>query len=85
VKSSILIPFIPNVGEVLLTIFVTFLLSFLMFSLLFYVASKRLKLHFNFAEFLVYFLFYQPLSSLILFIGIITAFFSGKHEMDWKV
>jgi cellulose synthase/poly-beta-1,6-N-acetylglucosamine synthase-like glycosyltransferase len=85
VKSSIFIPFIPNVGEVLLTIFVTFLLSFLMFSLLFYVASKRLKLHFNFAEFLIYFLFYQPLSSLILFIGIITAFFSGKHELDWKV
>jgi hypothetical protein len=49
------------------------------------VASKRLKLHFNFAEFLIYFLFYQPLSSLILFIGIITAFFSGKHELDWKV
>ncbi|MGB9854637.1 MAG: glycosyltransferase [Candidatus Bathyarchaeales archaeon] len=85
VKSGILIPFIPNIGEVLLTILVTFFLSFLMFSLLFYAASKRLKLHFNFAEFLIYFLFYQPLSSLILFIGILTAFFSGKYELDWKV
>jgi len=85
VKSGFLMPFIPNVGEVLLTILATFFLSFLMFSILFYAASKRLKLRFNFAEFLIYFLFYQPLSSLILFIGIITAFFSGKHELDWKV
>ncbi|MGB9959792.1 MAG: glycosyltransferase [Candidatus Bathyarchaeales archaeon] len=85
VKSSILIPLIPNVGEVLLTFLATFLLSFFMFSILFYAASKKLKLHFNFAEFLIYFLFYQPLSSLILFIGIITAFFSERHELDWKV
>jgi cellulose synthase/poly-beta-1,6-N-acetylglucosamine synthase-like glycosyltransferase len=83
--SSLLIPFIPYIGELLLTSLTTIFLSFLLFSILFYAASKRLKLRFNLAEFLIYFLFYQPLSSLILFIGIITAFFSGRHELDWKV
>lgn len=85
VKSSVLIPFIPNIGEVLSTILITFFPSFLIFSIIFYATSRRLKLRFDFAEFLIYFLFYQPLSSLILFLGIITAFFSGKHELDWKV
>jgi cellulose synthase/poly-beta-1,6-N-acetylglucosamine synthase-like glycosyltransferase len=84
-QSSILIPFIPYIGEVFLTSFTTIFLSFILFSALFYLASKKLKLRFNFAEFLIYFLFYQPLASLILFAGIITAVFSENHKLDWKV
>ncbi|MEM2969506.1 MAG: glycosyltransferase family 2 protein [Candidatus Bathyarchaeia archaeon] len=84
-QSSILIPFIPYVGEVFLTSLATIFLSFILFSALFYLASKKLKLRFNFAEFLIYFLFYQPLASLILFAGIITAVFSENHKLDWKV
>ncbi|MEM2911683.1 MAG: glycosyltransferase family 2 protein [Candidatus Bathyarchaeia archaeon] len=83
--SSLLTPFVPYIGELLLTSLTTIFLSFFLFSLFFYAVSKKLKLRFNLAEFLIYFLFYQPLAALILIIGIITAFFSGRHELDWKV
>lgn len=83
--SSLLFPFVPYIGELILTSLTTIFISFLLFSTFFYAASKKLKLRFNLAEFLIYFLFYQPLAALILILGIITAFFSGRCELDWKV
>ncbi len=83
--SSLLIPFVPYIGDLLLTGLTTIFLSFFLFSIFFYAASKKLKIRFNIAEFLIYFLFYQPLAALILILGIITAFFSERHELDWKV
>jgi hypothetical protein len=62
-----------------------FFISFLLFSALFYAASKKLKLHFNLLEFLVYFFFYQPLAFFTLIVGIITPFLSSKYKLDWKV
>lgn len=83
--TSIIIPFISYVGEFLLTCSATFFVSFILFSALFYLAARKLKLHFNFAEFLIYFFLYQPLASIILFACIITAFFSTNHKLEWKV
>lgn len=85
VRSSLLVPYIPYIGDLLLTSLTMIFISFILFSVFFYAASKKLKLRFNLLEFLIYFLFYQPLAFLILVAGIIMAFFSGKHELDWKV
>ncbi|MEM1539374.1 MAG: glycosyltransferase family 2 protein [Candidatus Bathyarchaeia archaeon] len=83
--TSIVVPFISYVGILLLTCSATFFVSFLSFSALFYLAARKLKLHFSFAEFLIYFFLYQPLASIILLACIIAAFFSANHKLEWKV
>ncbi|MCS7113864.1 MAG: glycosyltransferase family 2 protein [Candidatus Bathyarchaeota archaeon] len=84
-RFNILFPLIRHVGDFLPTLLATFFASFLLFSALFCSASRKLKFHFNFAEFLIYFFFYQPMASIILFAYIITAFFSANHKLEWKV
>lgn len=81
---------IPQVISVsLLSIFLTgltnFFLGFLAFSAVFYIVSRRLGFRFNLAEFLVYYFVYQPIAALVLFVGILMAFVSQNHELDWKV
>ena len=86
-KFSFLIPilFSSSMGLVLLTNLTNFFISFLLFSVLFYSASRKLKLDFNFLEFLIYYFFYQPLAFFILVVGIITPFLDSKYKLDWKV
>jgi len=86
-RFSFLIPFFfsVSIALVLITSVVNFSISFLVFSALFYSASRKLKLHFNFLEFLIYFFFYQPFAFFTLIVGIITPFLSSKYKLDWKV
>ncbi|MBE0511805.1 glycosyltransferase family 2 protein [Candidatus Bathyarchaeota archaeon] len=86
-RFSFLIPFLfsSSLALVLLTSWVNFFISFLLFSVLFYSASRKLKLHFNFLEFLIYYFFYQPLAFFTLIVGIITPFLFSKYKLDWKV
>ena len=86
-RFSFLIPFLfsASMALVLFTSLVNFFTSFLLFSALFYSASKKLKLHFNFLEFLIYYFLYQPLAFFTLIVGIITPFLSSKYKVDWKV
>ncbi len=86
-RFSFLIPFLFSVSMalVLLTSLVNFFISFLLFSALFYSASRKLKLHFNFLEFLIYYFFYQPLAFFTLMVGMITPFLFSKYRLDWKV
>lgn len=87
IRFSFLIPFFFSFSMiiVLLTSFVNFFISFLLFSALFYASSRKLKLHFNFLEFLIYYFFYQPLAFFTLIVGIITPFLFSKYKLDWKV
>ncbi|MEM3579370.1 MAG: glycosyltransferase family 2 protein [Candidatus Bathyarchaeia archaeon] len=79
----------PVVSESLLSIFFTclmnFFLGFLAFAVVFFIVSRKLGFHFNVAEFLAYYFVYQPISALVLFIGILRAFASQNHKLDWKV
>ena len=86
-RFSFLIPFLfsASMALVLLTSLVNLFISFLLFSALFYAASKKLKLHFNLLEFLIYYFFYQPFAFFTLIVGIITPFLSSKYKLDWKV
>ncbi len=86
-QFSFLIPFVFSVSMVLVlfTSFVNFFISFLLFSALFYSASRKLKLHFNFLEFLIYYFFYQPLTFFTLTVSMIMPFLFSEYELDWKV
>ena len=86
-QLSFLIPILSSASMalVLFASLVNFFISFLLFSALFYSASRKLKLHFNFLEFLIYYFFYQPLAFFTLIVGIITPFLSSKYKVDWKV
>ncbi|PVX25067.1 MAG: hypothetical protein CW716_08795 [Candidatus Bathyarchaeum sp.] len=86
-RFSFLLPvlFSSSMGRVLLTNLTNFFTSFFFFSVLFYVASRKLKLDFNFLEFTIYYFFYQPLAFFILAVGMITPFLSSKYKLDWKV
>jgi cellulose synthase/poly-beta-1,6-N-acetylglucosamine synthase-like glycosyltransferase len=77
--------FSTSMAIVLIMSIANFFVSFLIFSTLFYAASKKLKLHFNLLEFLIYYFFYQPLAFFTLIVGIITPFLSSKYKLDWKV
>lgn len=81
--------FSPIVPQSLLWIIFTGLvnlfLGFFAFSVVFYIVSRKLGFHFNIAEFLVYYFVYQPIAALVLFMGILKAFVSANHELDWKV
>ncbi len=86
-RFSFLIPFLFSVplAPVLFTSLVNFLISFAIFSVLYYSVSRKLRMHFNFLEFLVYYFLYQPLAFFTMIVGILTPFFSSKYKMDWKV
>jgi len=86
-RFNFFIPFFfsASMAIVLIASIVNFFLSFLIFSALFYAASKKLKLHFNFLEFLIYYFFYQPFAFFTLIVGLITPFLSSKYKLDWKV
>jgi biofilm PGA synthesis N-glycosyltransferase PgaC len=75
----------PHVASILFTALINFLLGFVAFSIIFYAASKKLKLRFSLAEFVVYYFFYQPISFLVLLAGIISGLFFKNHRLDWKV
>jgi len=82
-------PAAPAIPDSLLSIIfaglTNFLLGFMAFSAIFYAVSKRLGFHFNIAEFLVYYFVYQPIAAIILLAGIVRAFISRNHKLDWKV
>jgi cellulose synthase/poly-beta-1,6-N-acetylglucosamine synthase-like glycosyltransferase len=75
----------PHVASILFTALINFLLGFVAFSIIFYAASKKLKLRFSLAEFVVYYFFYQPISFLVLLAGIISGIFFKNHRLDWKL
>jgi len=86
-RFNILIPFFfsTSMTMVLITGVLNFFIGFLIFSTLFYAASKKLKLHFNLLEFLIYYVFYQPLTFFTLIVGLITPFLYSKYDLDWKI
>jgi cellulose synthase/poly-beta-1,6-N-acetylglucosamine synthase-like glycosyltransferase len=86
-KFNFLIPLLFSISMVmvLITSILNFFVSFLIFSLLFYAASKKLKLHFNILEFLIYYFFYQPLAFFMLIVGLITPFLYSNYNLDWKI
>jgi len=86
-KFNFLIPlfFSTSMAIILITSILNFSISFLTFSLLFYAASKKLKLHFNILEFLIYYFFYQPLAFFTLIVSLITPFIYSKYNLEWKV
>ncbi|MEM0057731.1 MAG: glycosyltransferase family 2 protein [Candidatus Bathyarchaeia archaeon] len=62
-----------------------FLFGFFAFSTIFYAISKKFGFRFNIAEFLIYYFVYQPIATMVLFVGILRAFIFQNHELDWKV
>jgi cellulose synthase/poly-beta-1,6-N-acetylglucosamine synthase-like glycosyltransferase len=86
-RFNFLIPifFSTSMAIVLITSILNFFIGFLISSILFYTASKKLKLHFNILEFTIYYFSYQPLVFFALLTGLITPFLSSKYELDWKV
>ncbi|MBS7636477.1 hypothetical protein KEJ37_03930, partial [Candidatus Bathyarchaeota archaeon] len=75
----------PSITSILFTTLTNFFLGFIMFSIIFYTASRKLKFRFSFAEFIAYYFFYQPISFLVLFAGIIAGIFFKDHKIDWKL
>lgn len=71
--------------SIIFTGLTNFFLGFIAFSIVFYAVSKRFGFHFNIAEFMVYYFVYQPIAVMVLFVGILRAFISQNHELDWKV
>jgi biofilm PGA synthesis N-glycosyltransferase PgaC len=86
-RFNFFIPFFfsTSIAIVLITSIMNFIINFLIFSIIFYLISKKLKLYFNFLEFLIYYFFYQPLAFFTLMVGLITPFLPLKYTLDWKV
>jgi len=62
------------------------MLSFFIFSLIFYALSKKLGFTFKIHEFFIYYFIYSPLNLFITINGIIRVFiFNKKDTQDWKV
>lgn len=78
-------PFLFSISLLILTSFINFVVSFILFLMLFFLFSKKLSLHFNFLEFMVYYFLYQPFAFFILMIGIMTPFIYKRYELDWKI
>ncbi|MEM3783487.1 MAG: glycosyltransferase family 2 protein [Candidatus Bathyarchaeia archaeon] len=74
-----------SVLSIIFTGLANFFLGFIAFAAIFYTVSKRLNFRFNIAEFLIYYFVYQPMSALVLLVGILRAFLSSNHKLDWKV
>ncbi|MEM1551540.1 MAG: glycosyltransferase family 2 protein [Candidatus Bathyarchaeia archaeon] len=75
----------PSLTTISFTALTNFFLGFIMFSTIFYIASKKLGFQFSIAEFITYYFFYQPLSFIVLFAGIIAGIFFKDHKIDWKL
>jgi len=75
----------PFITSILFTASTNFFLGFIAFSIIFYIASKKLKFQFNIAEFITYYFFYQPLSFIVLLAGIIAGILFKNHKIDWKL
>ncbi|MEM2336345.1 MAG: glycosyltransferase family 2 protein [Candidatus Bathyarchaeia archaeon] len=75
----------PSLTTISFTALTNFFLGFIMFSTIFYIASKKLGFQFSIAEFITYYFFYQPLSFIVLFAGIIVGIFFKDHKIDWKL
>jgi len=65
------------------------LLSFLSFSIIFFILSKKLDFNFKLHEFFVYYFFYSLLGLFIMIVALISVFFferkAAKMISDWKV
>lgn len=62
------------------------LVSFLSFSVLFFILSRKLGFKFKIHEFFVYYFFYSLLVLLIMIVGLIKVFvFKRKLVSDWKI
>ncbi len=75
----------PSIASILFTILTNFFLGFIAFSIIFYIASKKLRFRFNLAEFVAYYFFYQPISFIVLFTGILSGLLLKNHKLDWKL
>ncbi|MEM3701052.1 MAG: glycosyltransferase family 2 protein [Candidatus Bathyarchaeia archaeon] len=75
----------PSITSIFFTTLTNSILGFVMFSIIFYIASRKLRFQFSLAEFITYYFFYQPLSFLILIAGIIAGIFFKNHNIDWKL
>ncbi len=64
---------------------ISYLGSFLVLSLIFYLFSRRMDLPFSFAEFAAYFLFYSPLVLLVLLSSMFEYFLLRRKPDDWVV
>lgn len=84
VKPNIAFPFIAS-PQFLHNFLILFIASFALFLIMFYWAANKLRIRFIPLEFLLYYLFYQPIASVILFAGILMAFLSPDATVDWKV
>jgi len=71
--------------SVLLITLTNLFLGFIAFSIIFYIASKKLSFQFNLAEFVAYYFFYQPMSFFVLFAGILSGLLLKNHKLDWKL
>lgn len=75
----------PSITSIFFTTLTNSILGFVMFSIIFYTASRKLRFQFSLAEFITYYFFYQPLSFLVLVAGIIAGIFFKNHKIDWKL
>ncbi|MEM3774553.1 MAG: glycosyltransferase family 2 protein [Candidatus Bathyarchaeia archaeon] len=75
----------PSLTSMLFTVLTNFFFGFIMFSIIFYIASKKLRFRFSLVEFVAYYFFYQPISFIVLFAGIIAGIFFKNHKIDWKL
>ncbi|MEM4474760.1 MAG: hypothetical protein QXY75_07285, partial [Candidatus Bathyarchaeia archaeon] len=73
------------VYELLFNISLSLFIGLLALTLIFYILARKLNYKFNFIEFIIYLTFYQPISALVLFTGILAALFSNNYKLDWKV
>ncbi|MEM3613203.1 MAG: glycosyltransferase family 2 protein [Candidatus Bathyarchaeia archaeon] len=75
----------PSLTSMLFTVLTNFFFGFIMFSIIFYIASRKLRFRFSLVEFVAYYFFYQPISFIVLFAGIIAGIFFKNHKIDWKL
>ena len=87
-KISILIPFIffTSTGVILIKNIILSLMSFGIFSTIFYYAARKIHYKFNPLEFAIYFFFYSPLWLLIVITSFIRVFIFSQYKLtDWKI
>ncbi|MEM3566433.1 MAG: glycosyltransferase family 2 protein [Candidatus Bathyarchaeia archaeon] len=75
----------PSIASILFTTSTNFFLGFILFSMVFYLAARKLKFQFSIVEFVTYYFFYQPISFIVLLAGIIVGILFKNHKIDWKL
>jgi len=75
----------PSLTSIFFTTSMNLFLGCITFSVIFFLASKKLKFQFSLPEFVAYYFFYQPLSFIVFFAGILSGIFLKNHNLDWKV